>query len=98
MREMNRILWVKVGGLWPLNTGGRLRNFHILSEPTHRRRVIVATTHGPGDDPQALAAALPRAERVISDPYAPPTPGRARVATAVLRSWLSPFPLHFWRR
>jgi len=97
MREMNRILWVKVGGLWPLNTGGRLRSFHILSELTHRRRVIVATTHGPGDDPQGLAAALPRAERVISVPYAPPRPGSARFATAVLRSWLSPFPMHFWR-
>src|SRR5690606_32952276 len=27
-----RILWVKVGGLWPANTGGRLRSYHIISE------------------------------------------------------------------
>jgi hypothetical protein len=25
-------LWVKVGGLWPLTTGGRLRSFHMLAE------------------------------------------------------------------
>ena len=85
-----RILWVKVGGLWPLNTGGRLRSFHILSALAQRHRVTLATTHGPGDDPQGLAAALPQCERVMSVPYAPPWRGSARVAPTLLRSWLSP--------
>ena len=92
-----RILWVKVAGLWPLTTGGRLRSFHIVSELSQRHRVILATTHGPGDDPQGLAAALPRCERVFSVPYGPPGRGSARVLTTLLRSWLSPHPLHFWR-
>jgi hypothetical protein len=56
---MNRVLWIKVGGLWPLNTGGRLRSFHILSEMSRRHRVTLLTTHGPGDDVEGLAAALP---------------------------------------
>ncbi len=92
-----RILWVKVGGLWPLNAGGRLRSYHLLSELSQGHRVVVATTHGPGDDPEGLAAALPRCERVISVPYTPPRVGSIRLAAAVLWTSLSPFPLHFWR-
>ena len=92
-----RILWVKVGGLWPLDTGGRLRSFHILSELSQRHDVVLATTHGHGDDPEGLAAALPRCARVISIPFAPPKGGSARVAPTLLRSWLSPLPVHFWR-
>ena len=26
-----QILWVKVGGLWPPTTGGRLRSLHMLT-------------------------------------------------------------------
>jgi len=53
-----RILWVKVGGLWPLNTGGRLRSFHILSELSRRHEITVLTTHGPQDDAEELARQL----------------------------------------
>ena len=31
-----RILWVKVGGLWPATVGGRLRSLHTLSALAHR--------------------------------------------------------------
>ena len=31
-----RILWVKIGGLWPLNMGGRLRSFHAIAELAKR--------------------------------------------------------------
>ncbi len=92
-----RILWVNVGGLWPPNTGGRLRSYHILSELSRRHRVIVATTHGAQDDPEGLAAALPQCDRVISVPHAASKPGDARFTAALLRSWLSPRPVHFWR-
>src|SRR6266581_4303912 len=27
-----RLLWVNVGGLWPLTTGGRHRSFNIIAE------------------------------------------------------------------
>ena len=54
-----RILWVKPGGLWPLDTGGRLRSFHLVAELSRRHRMTLLTTHGRADDPQGLAAAQP---------------------------------------
>jgi glycosyltransferase involved in cell wall biosynthesis len=91
------ILWVKVGGLWPLNTGGRLRSFHIVSELSRRHRVTVLTTHAPGDDPAGLAAALPSCERVASFASRATKHGSMRFITAVLRSWLSPLPVDLWK-
>ena len=78
-----RILWVKVGGLWPLDSGGRLRSFHILRELARRHPVTVLTTHGPGDEPQGLAAQVPEA-RVVSVPHAPPKQGSARRSGALM--------------
>ncbi|MGH7410894.1 MAG: glycosyltransferase, partial [Candidatus Methylomirabilis sp.] len=96
MKEL-RIVWVKVGGLWPLHTGGRLRSFHILSELSQRHRLTLLTTHGPGDDPEELSARLPRLERVVSIPFAIPKRGSTRFAAAMLRSWLSPLPVDLWK-
>jgi polysaccharide biosynthesis protein PslH len=92
-----RILWVKVGGLWPLDTGGRLRSFHIIDELSRRHRLTVLTTHGPGDDPAGLARQLPRCERVVSLPYALAKRESVRFAAALLRSWLSPLPVDLWK-
>jgi sugar transferase (PEP-CTERM/EpsH1 system associated) len=88
-----RILWVKVGGLWPLHTGGRLRSFHILSELARRHRVTLLTTHAPGDDPAALAAALPGVEEIVSIPFVIPRRPGLRFAAALLRSWVSRLPV-----
>lgn len=92
-----RILWVKMGGLWPLNTGGRLRSFHILSELSRRHRVVLLTTHGPEDDPAGLAANLPRCERVLSLPHRPPKQGTPRLAASLFRSWFSGLPVDLWK-
>jgi sugar transferase (PEP-CTERM/EpsH1 system associated) len=92
-----RILWVKVGGLWPLNTGGRLRTFHTVAALSQRHQVTVVTTHAPGDDGVALAAHLPACERVISLEHAPTKVGSPAFALATIRSWLSPLPLDVWR-
>jgi len=92
-----RILWVKVGGLWPLHLGGRLRSFHIVAELSRRHRVTVLTTHGAGDDPRALADRLPQCERVVSFPHASPRRGSPRFAEALARSWLTPLPVDIWR-
>ncbi|HMC20889.1 MAG TPA: glycosyltransferase [Thermoanaerobaculia bacterium] len=93
------ILWVKIGGLWPLNAGGRLRSFHILSELSRRHRVTVLTTHAPGEDPHALAGQLPDCDRVMSFPYAAPKAGSLQFVGALARSWLSPLPVDVlkWR-
>src|SRR5713226_1511381 len=88
-----RILWVKIGGLWPPHTGGRLRSFHLVSELSRRHRVTVVTTHAPGEDPQGLAVHLPDAEEVVSIPYAIPKRGSWRFAAALVRSWCSPLPV-----
>ena len=90
MAEPLRILWVKIGGLWPLNMGGRLRSFHTIAELARRHRVTVLTTHGPEDDAEGLAAQLPGCARVVSVPYAIPKAGTPRFAAALARSWLSP--------
>jgi glycosyltransferase involved in cell wall biosynthesis len=92
-----RILWAKIGGLWPLNTGGRLRSFHIVSELSRRHRVSVLTTHNPADDPRALSAALPGCERVLSVPHAAAKRGSPGFAAALARSWLSPLPVDLWK-
>ncbi|MFL6711885.1 MAG: glycosyltransferase, partial [Sulfurifustis sp.] len=92
-----RILWVKVGGLWPLNTGGRLRSFHILSELSRRHQVTLLTTHAPGEDWQALRAQLPRCERVVSVPHAAPKWHSPRFPFYLLRSWFSSLPVDLWK-
>src|SRR5262249_3713694 len=87
-----RIVWLKVGGLWPLNTGGRLRTFHTLKEISPRPEVTLLITHGRGDDPNGLRRALPDSKQVISVPHAMPKRGSIEFAMAVARSWLSPLP------
>ena len=88
-----RILWVKVGGVWPPDTGGRLRSFHLISELSRRHSVILATTHVPGDDPGTLSARLPACERILSIPALVPKRGSLRFLAALARSWLSPLPV-----
>ena len=92
-----RILWVKVGGLWPLNTGGRLRSFHTIAELSRRHCVTVLTTHGPGEDAEELAGQLAGCESVLSVPYAIPKTGTPRFTAALVRSWLSVYPADLWR-
>jgi glycosyltransferase involved in cell wall biosynthesis len=92
-----RILWVKVGGLWPLNSGGRLRSYHILKELSRRHPVVVLTTHGPGDGPEELAEQLSGCAGVVSLPHAAPKQGSPRFAASLLASWLSPLPVDLWK-
>lgn len=95
--EPMRILWVKPGGLWPLNTGGRLRSFHTVSELSRRHRLVLLTTHGPEDDPHQLAAQLPHCERVASFPHRPPKQGSLRLAGTLVGSWFSQLPMDLWK-
>ena len=92
-----RILWVKMGGLWPSTTGGRVRSLHTIAELSKRHQVSVVTTHGTGDDPEGLARHLAHCDRIISLPYNPPKRASAEFATALMRSWLSPFPVDLWK-
>jgi glycosyltransferase involved in cell wall biosynthesis len=92
-----RILWVKMGGLWPSTTGGRVRSLHTISELSRRHQVSVVTTHGVGDDPEGLARHLSNCARVISLPYVVPKRGSAAFPGALARSWLSKYPVDLWK-
>ena len=92
-----RILWVKVGGLWPPTTGGRLRSLHMIAELSQRHRVSLLTTRRLADEPASLRARLPACERIDALPYTLPKQGTARFALAVARSWASPYPADLWR-
>lgn len=92
-----RILWVKMGGLWPSTSGGRVRSLHTISELSTRHDVTVITTHGPGDHPEGLARQLPWCRRVVSLPYVVPKRGSAAFPAAVARSWCSRYPVDLWK-
>ena len=91
-----RLIWVKVGGLWPVNTGGRIRSFHMLRELSRRHHVTLLTTHAPSEDLGALEAALPQCE-VVSVPWALAKRGSARFALALVGSWLSSLPVDLYK-
>lgn len=91
------ILWVKMGGLWPCTSGGRLRSLHTISALATRHQVTVVTTHGPGDDPDGLVRRLSDCHDVISIPYAAPKRGSAAFALALAGSYLSPDPVELWK-
>lgn len=92
-----RILWVKMGGLWPPTSGGRTRSLQIISELSRRHDVSVVTTHAAGDDPDGLREQLPCCERVISFGYHVPKRGSAKFPITVARSWLSRDPVDLWK-
>ena len=92
-----RILWIKVGGLWPVNTGGRRRSFQILSELSRRHRVVLLTTRAPDEDPLPLSSALQECEAVHAVPYSIPRAGSARFAASLARSWFTPYPVDLWK-
>ena len=92
-----RILWVKMGGLWPATTGGRVRSLNTIAELARGHQVTVITTHGNGDDPDGLEQHLAGCERVISVPYAVPKRGSAAFVGAVARSWFSHYPVDLWK-
>ena len=92
-----RILWAKMGGLWPSTTGGRVRSLNTIAELSRRHQVTVVTTHGVGDDPEGLARHLSNCDRVISLPYVVPKRGSAAFPGAVFRSWLSKYPVDLWK-
>jgi polysaccharide biosynthesis protein PslH len=91
-----RLLWVKVGGLWPVNAGGRLRSMRTIAELAKRHRITLMTTHGPGDDVRGLEAALPDCE-VVSFPHRIAKRGSVSFAKALAASYLSPLPVDLWR-
>jgi glycosyltransferase involved in cell wall biosynthesis len=92
------ILWVKMGGLWPSTTGGRVRSLQILSMLSRRHNITVLNSHGSDDDPEGLARRLAAdCLQVISIPYEVPKRGSRTFPFALARSWASPYPVDLWK-
>jgi len=92
-----RILWVKVGGLWPANTGGRLRSFNLIRELSAEHEVSVITTHHPSEDGAALAQQLPRCKKVLSIPHASVKRTSPMFALSLFGSWFSTLPVDIYK-
>jgi polysaccharide biosynthesis protein PslH len=86
-----------MGGLWPANTGGRVRSLQILAELSRRHHVTLVTTHGSGDDLEGLAHQLPHCRQIRSIPYVVPKRGDWRFPMAVARSWVTADPVDLWK-
>ena len=91
------VLWLKVGGLWPPHTGGRLRSLHILEQVARHHRVELLTTHSESDDHAGLAERLEGRAELASFPWRAPKHGGAAFAHALVRSWGTPLPVDLWR-
>lgn len=96
-KQSLRILWVKLGGLWPPNVGGRVRTFRTLEQLSRRHRLSLVTTHAPHEDPGPLPQALPDCTEVSSLAFAAPKVGSREFVTSLLRSWASRYPVDLWR-
>lgn len=91
------MLWVKMGGLWPPTTGGRVRSLQILSQLSRRHDVTLVTTSGADDDAEGLRRALAGCRQVISIPHLVPKRSSVTFAASVARSWLSRYPVDLWK-
>jgi glycosyltransferase involved in cell wall biosynthesis len=92
-----RILWVKVGGLWPLTAGGRIRSFHIVRELSEHHEVTVMTTHASASEQAGLREALGSCARVLSVRHSPAKRPSVGFVAAAARAVPSPLPLDLWR-
>src|SRR5262249_48632802 len=87
----------KMGGLWPLTSGGRQRSFHILSELARAHELVVVTTAQDPAETLGLQEALGRGARVENVAYAAPKHESLSFVAALARSWLSPYPVDLWK-
>lgn len=88
-----KILWVKVGGLWPINSGGRLRSFHLVTQLARSHSLTVLTTHESPEQWEQHKQHLSMCERVESFFHAPPKRTEKRFLLALARSWFSSMPV-----
>lgn len=93
MNNRLRILWVKLGGLWPITSGGRLRSFHIIDELSRHHDVTVLTTTREDEKDILLSSALPACKDVLSFVFSPPKKNENAFITSLAASWLTHLPV-----
>lgn len=97
MNNRLRILWVKMGGLWPVNSGGRLRSFHIIDELSRRHELTVLTTARADEQHIRLSDHLPFCRQVTSFVFSPPKKDQVAFAGALAASWLTSLPVDLYK-
>jgi len=86
-----RILWVKAGGLVPLDTGGKIRSYHILKELASRHEVTFFTFYGAHRDD--IHGDLERLfARVVLVPLSLPAPRSFEECTAYALNFFTSRP------
>lgn len=90
------ILWVKIGGLWPLTSGGRLRSFHLINALSKRHNITIVTTHSSEEDPADLQQQLPSCN-IVSREYRPAKKNSARFLFSLSQSLFSPLPVDLYK-
>ncbi len=86
-----KILWVKAGGLYPPNIGGRIRSYHILKALARRHSITLFTFYAATKDD--LHSALEHEfNRVVLMPLTIPAGRTFREALSYARYLSSPLP------
>ena len=84
-----RVLFVTEFLPWPINTGGRIRTFHLLQQAAHRHEVTLVT-QAPPDDTVGYEMMRKTAARLCAVPPRRRSPARRALDAA--RSLTSPLP------
>lgn len=92
-----RMLWVKMGGLWPPNSGGRLRSYNLLRELSRHHDITVVTTHEPGASHSDLHRWLPDCRKVIEVAHHAVKHNDPRFPFLLAKSWLTRQPVDIER-
>lgn len=86
-----KILWVKAGGLIPLDTGGKIRSYHLLKELANKHEVTLFTFYPshPDDRHHELERVF---SRVVCLPLQIPGPGSFADYLNYFRNLFGPYP------
>ena len=90
-RSRRKLLWVKAGGLLPLDAGGKIRSFQILRQLGRRYEITVYTFY-PRPENDLHHTLEEYIERVVSVPMDLPENGSARHYLQYLRTCFSWHP------
>lgn len=92
-----RILWVKLGGLWPITSGGRLRSYHIIDELSRHHDVTVLTTTREDEKDISLSSHLPSCKDIRSFVFSPPKKHEKAFIKSLAASWFTHLPVDLYK-
>src|SRR5206468_61306 len=95
-----RILWLKTGPLHPLDSGGKLRTYHMLRELAREHRVTFLALNPAGTDPVHLAPASEYSAEQVWLPWRDAPRRSLRGVTAAARNLVAsnlPFAIEKYR-